>query len=172
MISGADGCDVVTCQVSLASPVRALPATSVMPELAAVNVRTYVPTAPVIPARLPIVHVTLSAVTRVCDAVSRLAPPLSVSLRSARSRLATRSPKLIEIELTDVDRGSGDTSITSAVGRTVSMTTVRPPAGPLVLPAESVAVAVIECVPSASADDVIVYAPPVATADPTRTPSL
>ncbi len=76
------------------------------------------------PARLPSVQVMLLAVVSVCEPVIRLAPPLSVRLRSLRLRPTTASLNTRLIEVTAVLRGSAATSVMSSVGAVVSAAVV------------------------------------------------
>ncbi len=122
-VMSAVGATVSAVQESVTLPASALPMLSTMLEPAAVRVSRKVPVPVVMPAVLPSVQVMLSLVVRVCDPVMRLAPPLSVSERSARSKPVTASLKVMVKELTVLLRGSGVTSVMSAVGTEVSTVT-------------------------------------------------
>ena len=87
----------------------------------------------------------LSLVVTVSVPVSRSAGlPLQVRSKSAASSPATGSLKTTLIEVTAVVRGSGETSVTSAVGPAVSTSIDRAAEGGPTFPAASVATVVME----------------------------
>ena len=117
----AVGAVVSTTHESLASAASAFDAASVIPEPLAASESKYVPAVPVMPLKLPSVQVMLSLVVNVCEAVNRSPPPLRVSTRSPIAKPSTGSLKLIVIVLTELLRGSGVTSMMSAVSAVVSI---------------------------------------------------
>ncbi len=101
---------------------------------------------------LPRVKVVLSPVVSVSLPVRRLAPPLRVSARSARSKPVTGALNTMVIVVTALLRGSGETSVMSTVGAVVSTVTESADEATLTLPARSVAVAVTLLTPSERAE--------------------
>ena len=78
------------------------------------------------PLRFPSVQVSPpSLVVIVCAEVSRLAPPLTVNVKSLRSRPLTGSLKVIVIWGTGLLRRLGVTLVMVATGAVVSILTVR-----------------------------------------------
>ena len=125
-VMSAVGAVVSTDHVSDVLLPRMFAATSMMPDDAAVSVSKYVPCVPVRPLKLPSVKVTPpSLLLSVCEPVSKLLPPLRVSVRSARSKPVIASLKVIVSVLTDVLRGSGVTSSMIAPGAVLSSDQVR-----------------------------------------------
>ncbi len=100
------------------------------------------PSALVSAARSASVQVTLSPLVRP-SAVSRLAPPSSVSVRSPMVTPATASLNTMAALATVLLRGSGVMLATSAVGAVVSMVTESAEEAADWLPAASVALAVM-----------------------------
>src|SRR5687768_5805653 len=109
---------------SLTLAANALPAASWIPDPAAVTVSAYAPETLVSELRFGTVKLLLPPVGA-CEAVSRFPPESRVSERSARSKPMTCSLKLTATEATPVDRGSGETLTTSAVGAAVSIVRLR-----------------------------------------------
>src|SRR5215210_6463567 len=95
-------------------------------------------------------------------------PPLSaVPVKVGVTTLVTLS--VLAEPLSDAVVRSGTDGADGAV---VSMVTDSPDDAAPTLPAGSVVLAVMLCVPEDSAEVLILYAPPVASPDPTATPSL
>ena len=110
------GAVVSTDQTSLALVVIAFPKASTIPDPAVVSVSAYRPAVAVTPLRFPSVQVMLSVVVNVAAPGSRFSPAPHVRLRSATSNPLTGSENTIATVLTALFRGSGATSMMSAVG--------------------------------------------------------